>query len=346
MAVIGSGVATLVDVLKEVAPDGSALDTAEVLTQHTEVLLDMSWMEGNLITGHRDSVRTVLPEPSYRALNEGVPITKGATTPIEETCAMLEDWSQADRELAILSGNVDRFRLRKAREHQIGFAHKLARDVFYGNARANPRGFTGLAPRFNTLNPAVSATASQVLNAGGTGTNLRSIYLIGWSEETVTGLYPKGTKGGLLHHDATTPSAGQINDGFAPGMPLLDANGNRYQGFLDHWIWRCGLMVKDWRYVVRIANIDLATLSANQSTGANLQNLMIQAMNRIESLDGVRAAWYMPRFVQGMLQQQLVEKKNAFLSLTEVGGSTRMDFGQVPIRRTDALNVNETQVTA
>lgn len=343
MALIGSGVATLLDVLGEIAPDGSQFDTAEVLTEATEVLQDMTWMEGNLVTGHKDSVRTVLPEPSYRALNEGVPVTKGATTPIEETTALLEDFSQCDREIAILSGNVNRYRLKSAKPHQIGFAHKLARDLFYGNATADPKSFTGLAPRYNTGDDTISATAAQVLDAGGSGSDLRSIWLIGWSDDTITGLYPKGTKAGLSHEDATSP-AGPSGDGFPPGQALADASGNLYMGYRDHWMWRVGLMVKDWRYAVRIANIDLTQLTIDASTGPNLQNLMIQATEIIESLEGVRAAFYMPRAIRSMLRQQLVEKKNAYLSLTEQGGKTTLNFDEIPIRRTDALNVAEEEV--
>jgi len=344
MAVIGSGVATLVDVLKELAPDGSQLDTAEVLTQHTEVLQDMTWMEGNLITGHRDSVRTALPTPSFRALNEGVPVTKGGTTPIEETCSLLEDFSQTDRELAILSGNVNAYRLRMAKPHMIGFAHKMAQQVFYGNANADPKSFTGLAPRYNSLSTATSATAANVLNAGGTGSALRSIWLVAWSDDTITGLYPKGTKGGLGHEDATSPSAGAGADGGPPGQALQDANGNLYMGFRDHWLWRCGLMVKDWRYAVRICNIDPTQLTFNAATGPYLQNLMIRALETIEGTEGVKIAFYMPRVIRSFLRQQLVEKKNTFLSLSEQGKSATLMFDDIPIRRTDALNVNETQV--
>lgn len=345
MALIGSGVATLLDVLGEIAPDGSQYDTAEVLTQATEVLQDMTWMEGNLITGHKDSVRSVLPEPSYRALNEGVPVTKGATTPIEETTAMLEDFSQCDRELAILSGNVERYRLKQAKPHQIGFAHKMARDVFYGNAGTDPKAFTGLAPRYNTLDEATSLTAANVLDAEGSGSDLRSIWLIGWSDDTITGLYPKGTKGGLLHEDATS-AAGGLDDGFPAGQALADASGNLYMGYRDHWLWRCGLMVKDWRYAVRIANIDLTALTIDAATGPNIQNLMIQATEIIESLEGVNAAFYMPRAIRSMLRQQLVERKNAYLSLTETGKKSTLYFDEIPIRRTDALNVSEEEVTA
>lgn len=345
MAVIGSGVDTLVDVLKNLAPDGSQLDTAEVLTQHTEILQDMTWMEGNLITGHRDSVRTALPTPSFRAINEGVPVTKGGTTPIEETCALLEDFSQTDRELAVLSGNVNAYRLRQARPHMIGFAHKMAQQVFYGNSSADPKGFTGLAPRYNSLSTGTSQTASNVLSAGGTGSALRSIWLVAWSEDTITGIYPKGTKGGLGHEDATSPSAGAGADGGPAGQALADANGNLYMGYRDHWLWRCGLMVKDWRYAVRIANIDPTALTFNAASGPYLQNLMIRALETIEGTEGVRIAFYMPRLIRSFLRQQLIEKKNAFLSMSDQGANSTLSFSEVPIRRTDALNVNELQVS-
>lgn len=338
MAVIGSGVATLLDVLNEIAPDGSAYDTAEVLTQSTEVLQDMTWMEGNLVTGHRDSVRTALPTPSYRQINAGVPITKGATTPIEETCAMLEDFSQCDRELALLSGNVERYRLAQARPHQIGFAHTMATNIFYGNNTTNVPGIMGLAPRYNSLSTATSQTANNILNAGGTGSALRSVWLVGWSEDTITGLFPKGTQGGLLHEDATSPIPG------GDAMALADASGNYYMGYRDHWVWRHGLMVKDWRFAVRIANIDPTLLTFNAATGPNLQDLMIQALERIQSLDGVKAAFYAPRTINSFLRRQFVSTKNQFLAIGEVGAHV-MSFGGVPIRRVDALNTNEAQVS-
>lgn len=338
MATIGSGVPTLLDVLGEIAPDGSQFDTAEILTQATEVLEDMTWMEGNLVTGHRDAVRTALPTPSFRAINEGVPVTKGASAPIEETCALLEDFSQCDRELALLSGNVARYRLQQARQHIIGFAHTMATNVFYGNAATNPKGFTGLAPRFNSLSTSTSQTANNIINAGGTGSALRSIWLVGWSSDTVTGLYPKNTIGGLQHEDATSPAPG------SDAQALQDASGNLYMGYRDHWVWRCGLMVKDWRYAVRIANIDPTLLTYNNATGPILQDLMIQALERIQSLGGVRPAFYAPRTITGFLRRQAVSTKNQFLNIGEVGDKV-MSFGGVPIRRVDALNTNEAQVS-
>lgn len=343
MAVQGSGVTTLIDVLSEMAPGGGNLNIAEVLTQQNEVLADMHWEEGNKVTGHMDGARTVLPSPSFRAINAGVPVTKAGSTTIEETCSLLEDFSQVDRELAILSGDVDAFRLKQARPHVQGMSNKMATTLFYGNSNSNPLEYTGFAARYNTLSTTTNKAAANVIDAGGTGSALKSIYLVGWGPDTVFGIYPKGTQGGLDHEDVTNAN-GTGEHGFPAATVLLDASGNQYMGYKDHWVWRCGLFVKDWRYVVRIANIDPTALTLDMSTGPNLEDLMIQASEQIESMTGVNAVFYVPRILRAYFRRQMTAKKGAYLNWSEIGGQKIMAFDTAPIRRTDALNVNETQV--
>jgi hypothetical protein len=41
----------------------------------------------------------------------------------------------------------------------------------------------------------------------------------------------------------------------------------------------------------------------------------------------------------------LLQRKNQFLSWDEVGGRRVLSFNEIPVRRTDALNTNETQVS-
>lgn len=342
MAVTASGVSTLNDVLATMDPAGKLLDIAEVLTQDNDFLNYYNWREGNLVTGHRDAARTALPSPSFRAINEGVPVTKGATTQIEETAALLEDFSQCDRELAILSGNIEGYRLQEGKPHIIGMGHKMASQMIYGNAAADPKGFTGLSPRYSSLSTSTSQTATNVIDAGGTGSALRSVWLIVSGPETITGIYPKNTKGGLLHEDATSHAAGTMENG--GGQTLLDASGNPFIGFRDHWLWRCGMMVKDWRYAVRIANINPATITKSGSTGADLQDLMTQALERVQDTSNGSAFFLMDRNVRSFLRRQLLQQKNAFLSYDEVGGRRVLNFGEVPVLRTDAMQVNEAQV--
>lgn len=335
MAVQAAGVPTLLDLLNTIGPDGKALKIAEVLTQTNEILDDMVWMNGNLPTGHKDGVRTSIPDPSFRALNEGVPVTKGTSTQIEETCALLEDFSQADRELALLHGNVNEYRANEGIPHLQGMANKMARTVFYGNAATNPKEFTGFTPRFNSLQTSVSQTATQIIDAGGTGSDLRSIWLVGWGQQSVTGIVPKNSQVGLQHEDMT-------ND--PNGKTLTDANGNKYVGFEDHWVWRCGLFVKDWRYVVRIANINMSLLTLDASTGPNLRDLMIQALELMQDTNGVRPAFYVGRSLRSYFRRQLLGSKNLYLTQGELAGKSVTMFDEVPVRRVDVLNTSETRV--
>lgn len=343
MAVQASGVTTLIDVLNTLAPDGAQMDIAEVLTQQNEVLQDMHWEEGNSVTGHKDAMRTVLPTPSFRAINAGVPVTKSGSTTIEETAALLEDFSQVDRELAIMSGNVSKFRLREAQPHIAGMSNKMAQTLFYGNSSTNPLEYTGFAPRFNTLDATANLGAVNVIDAGGSGTNLRSVWLVGWGPQSVFGIYPKGTKGGLDHEDVTNAS-GSGEHGFPAATVLTDASGNMYMGYRDHWIWRVGLFVKDWRYVVRIANIDLDDILRSEASGPILEDLFIQAAEKIESLNGVRPAFYAPREIRTFFRRQIAARKASNMSWSEIGGQRVLMFDEIPVRRTDALNVDEVEV--
>lgn len=341
MAVIGIAVPTLVDVVGQMAPDGGQLDIAETLNKTNPILMHMPFYEGNLPTGHRYSNRTSLPTPTWRAINEGVPLTKSTSAAVDESCGMLEDFSQCDRKIAMLSGDVNTFRVKEGRPHVEGMSQTMASTVVYGNANANPKGFTGFMPRFNSLSTGVQKT--QVIDAGGSGSNLRSILLVGWGEGKVYGIYPKGTIGGIQHEDATSPSGTQI-PGTPAAMALMDASGNQYMGYKDHWEWNCGMCVEDYRYVVRIANIDPAALTVDHAAGAYLQDLMIEALETIQDVEGVKPVFYMPRLIRAWARRQLNDTKNAYLSMEESAGRKVLAFDQVEVSRLDAMNVAEARV--
>jgi hypothetical protein len=340
MAVLGNTVVTLVDVAKRLDPDGKIARIAELLNQENEVLDDITWVEGNLPTGDRTTVRTGLPGVSFRALNEGVPRSKSDVSQFDEGAAMLEGFSEVDRKEAILSGDVAQFRLSEAAAFMEAMNQAFTTNLFYGNAAASPKAFTGFAPRFNAIS-GNTTTGNQIIDAGGTGTDNYSVWLVVWDPMKVRGIYPKGTKAGLFHEDASDVTDG--GDGFPRGTVLYDASGNPYMGYRDHFEWNCGLSIKDYRYVVRVANIDRSDLVNTQATGANLEDLLIQASERVQNLNG-RAAFYAPRVITSMLRRQMVYKKGAYLSWGEIGGRKTMAFDNIPIRRVDALNVNEARV--
>ena len=206
-----SGKYTLLDVAKTLDPNGGTAAVAELLNQSNEMLQDMPWYEGNLPTGHRITTRTGLPDVVFRKINGGVPPSKATTAQIDEACGILEARSEIDKDLAMLNGNTGSFRLLQATSFIEAMNQRMQSTVLYGNVDSVPEAFTGLGPRFGVKS---GANSSNIIDAGGTGSNLTSIWLVGWGANTVHGIYPKGSTAGLVHND--------LGEGDA-----FDANGNR-----------------------------------------------------------------------------------------------------------------------
>ena len=116
MATIGANVLTLADWAKRLDPDGKVPTIVEMLSQTNEILTDALWKEGNLPTGERTVIRTGLPSVYWRLLNQGVAPSKSLTKQIDEQCGMLESWSEVDKDLAELNGNVGNFNLAARRQ--------------------------------------------------------------------------------------------------------------------------------------------------------------------------------------------------------------------------------------
>lgn len=320
---------TLLDLARRTAPDGSIADIVEILNATNEILLDMTWQEGNLPTGHRSTIRTGLPQPTWRKLYGGVQPTKSTTAQITDNTGMLEAYAEVDKALADLNGNTAEFRLSEDRPHIEGMNAEMAQTIFYGNEGTEPEAFTGLSPRFNSLS---AANADNIIDAGGTGTDNASIWLAVWGPNTGFGIVPKGSTAGLQMEDK-----GQVT------IENIDGAGGRMEAYRSHYRWDAGLTIRDWRYFVRIANIDRSLLVKDSSTGADLPSLMFDAVERIPNLGMGRAAWYMDRTVTSMLRKQLAYQKDN-LTTDEVGGIRVTSKDGIPIRRVDALATDEARV--
>jgi hypothetical protein len=105
------------------------------------------------------------------------------------------------------------------------------------------------------------------------------------------------------------------------------------------------LCVRDWRYVVRIPNIDRSLLTADYSTGANLMDLMVQAVEQLPDTNSGRAVFYVPRIIRSFLRRQQINAiKNSTLTLETLSGRKVLMFDGIPVRRVDALSADETRV--
>lgn len=332
MATLTADNPTLLDWKNSLDPDGSVAAVIELLNQTNEILEDATYIEGNLPTGHRTTIRTGLPTPTWRQLYQGVQPTKSTRAQVTEACGLLEDYSEVDAELAALNGNTAEFMLSESRAHIEGMNQSLAETLFYGNSAINPERFTGLSARYNDLS---AANAENIIDAQGSGSDNGSIWLVVWSPETVQMLVPKGSQAGLK-----VENKGKVTSENAGGSgKLLEV----YRMFFQ---MKAGLCVKDWRYAVRIANIDKSDLTADASSGANLPELMFQALELIPSLSMGRAAFYMSRDMRTKFRQQYaLLTKNSTLASEDTGGKMQSSFQGVPVRRVDRLATDEAQVT-
>lgn len=335
MATLSTLNPTLADVAKRLDPNGKIDTIVELLSETNEILQDATFMEGNLPTGHRTTVRTGLPAPTWRKLYGGVQPTKSRTAQITENTGMLEAYAEVDKALADLNGNTASFRLSEDRAHIEGINQEVAETMFYGAEATHPEEFTGLSPRFNDLTSAENKV--NIIDNGGTDADNTSIWLVVWGPSTVHGIYPKGSKGGL-----------QMNDKGQVTIENVDGEGGRMEAYRTHYRWDLGLVVRDWRYVVRIANVKSALLQADTvdaiTAQKNLIRSMIRASERIPTFGVGRAAWYCNRTVRTALRLGIVERIANNLTWETVEGKRVMTFDNIPIRRVDAITNNEARV--
>jgi hypothetical protein len=330
MPLLATGNLTLADWAKRLDPDGTVPTIVELLKQTNEVLEDMSFVEGNLPTGHRTTVRTGLPAVAWRLLNQGITPSKSTTAQIDEQCGMLEAWSEVDKDLALLNGNVSAFRMSESRAFIESMNQEMIQTLFYGNAGLAPEEFTGLSVRYSTTTGS-PANADNIIKAGGTGGDNTSIWLICWDDQTVSGIFPKGSKAGLIHDDY-----GEVTVEMTAGLP-----GSRMRAYQERWQWKAGIALKDWRYVVRIANIDVSDLSL--TTPPDLLSFMEWALEIPPTQLG-RRAFYMNRTVARFLRKQ--ERQAVWQRQCNLRERRRrvLMFGEVPVRRVDQLLSNEALV--
>lgn len=340
MATLASSALTLSEWATRLDPGGKPAAVIELLGQTNEMLTDMLWMQCNDGAGHKTTVRTGLPTATWRLLNYGVVKSKSTTAQVRDSTGMLEAYSEIDKALADLNGNTAEFRMGEDMAFIESMNQGMQGTVVYGNTTTTPERFTGLAPRFSALS---APNGGNIVNAGGSSNTNTSIWLIGWGQNTCHGLFPKGSKAGLQVRDL-----GEV--------PLYDANNNTYQGYRTHFKWDCGLTVRDWRFVVRIANINV---TAGAVTTSNLVNTLIAAVNKLPFVSAagnspppggtkpgqVNTAFYCNRTVRAALDIQAMAKTNNFLTIETRDSKPYTAFRGIPIRICDQIGNNEPNVS-
>ena len=336
MATLGTTLPTLSDLAKSMDPNGMPATVIELLSKKLEMNEDIGWAEGNLPTGHRTTLRVALPTVGYRRFNEGVLPSKSARAQIEESCAMMTAYSEVDCDLMMLYGNQQAaFRASEDTAFVEAMNQQFATDLFTGNTTTHPDRFNGFATRYNDVNYGESSSAAKdgaIVDAGGTSTDNASMWWVGWGSDSVMGIYPKGTTAGLQQRD------------LGEETKVHPTTGALHQVMRTHFKWNVGLCVRDWRNVIRIANIDISNQLA-ASSAADLIKLAGRAVDRIPNPSAVRGAWYCNRLIKSMLRERALDKASGAVTLDQVEGRPAMQLYGYPVRVVDVLGIAESQLT-
>ena len=343
---------SIVDWSQRRDPDGTTAVIAEMLSQCNTVIKDMIYQEANMPTAHKTTVRVGLPQGTWRGFNEGVSGTKSLTAQFQDSIGMLDDYSYVDKALADLQNDAAKFRFSEDMAHIEGISQQLATAIFYSNEATNPKAFTGMSPRYNTISTSTAKVARNVIDGGGTGSSNISIWLMGWGDNSTFTIFPKGSKVGIQYEDK-----GDV-------VPQYDASGRRYEAYTSYFSLKAGICVKDWRYNVRIANLDSTTTAGGlaSTTPPDLFALLSLAVNRVptaparvsgitesdapgDPVPGVQNVIYVNRTGRSYMDIQAIRDKNVLISMDDFAGQPVMAFRQVPIHVVDALTTTEATIS-
>lgn len=322
---------TLLDIQLRQDPDGrAARRIIEQLSQTDGILDDMTFEQCNDGSGHVTTIRTGLPDATWRQLYQGVQPSNSTTAQVRDTTGMLEARSEIDVKAAQRAGGSATWRESEEMPFRQSLKNQVVSTLFYGNESTAPAKFTGIHARFNSLS---AANADNIIDAGGSGGDNTSIIIHTWHPLFGTMIYPDGSNAGLKVEDLG------VQDSF-------DSNQRRFRAYHTLYGWDTGYSLRDWRGVVRIANIDSSDLTKNAASGADLVDLIVQGLELLpeEAFAYGRIAIYCNRRIRSFLRRQITNKDNVWLSMGEVAGKKVVMFDGHPVRRCDSLLLSEARV--
>ena len=335
---------SLLDIARATGADGKYVEIIEILNEVNPILMDLRSMPANNGLVHIGGVRTSLPEGTYRAFYQGIESEKAVVTQFQENCAMLESFAEPDAALIDLHRNRGDIMVQQNKAFIEGLGQKQARTIFYGDPTNEPNAFRGLSPRYNAYGytPGTGVEGGvdrhfypyNVINMGGTGTDLTSLWAIEFGADQVFGIYPSTSAAGLQHEDMGK----QITH---------DSSGKQFVTYLQHYKWMMGLCVADWRSAVRVCNIDLSAYSGviTDADAAALSNVVYDAIERLPH-GGRGAAIYCPRRLHTAFNKIAAQKFNLALTLAQWNGEVLPSVNGMMFKACDAIAEHETAVAA
>lgn len=323
----GTGLATLYDIAQTLGQSDAALQRAvELQAQTNEIWQALPFKPCNKSSMEVVNLRTALPDVAWRLINQGSKPTKSSMSQASFTCGAIEGLAQIDERIMQLNKGSNEFRLNENYAHQEAMSQKMCQTIFYGDEKIRPASFTGLSAFYYSKANQDAVYADQIIDAGGTGNKLTSLWIVTFAPDTVYGIHPEGIPGGYKYKDN-----GRVS--------VNDAGGGKYYAYESQFNWDMGLCIRDPRYVVRLANIDVT-----DTDSTTFRNKLIEAYNQIHNVDHGRTVILCNRKVQTYLAILATNSKNVDLRFDEFAGKKVTHFWTSPVLMNDAILLTESQL--
>lgn len=319
------------EAVRRTNPDGSIAEIAEVLQKGCPIIEDIPFFEANGMDGHKFTARNSLPSIAFRQLNKGVASGKSTTNQVTEPTCQMEAYSVVDVDEADLNGNAMEFRASEDDAFLEAMSEQAESSLIYDSHTTDSDRMTGILPRYNST---TGPGGKQIVihDAAASGNDQASMLLVGWGKNTVFGMFPRGSHGGL-----------KVTDKGALTWQDPNNAGTQFEAYVTNFKWKLGLVVRDYRYVAPIMNIDTGNLVA---TGNLLIQSCIKALYKIPRPERARMVWYAPRLIAQFLHLQAVDSvKQSTLRIEEVGGKPVTMLLGFPVRIADQMNATQAPIS-
>jgi hypothetical protein len=313
----------LAESLRRTAPDGSSLAIAQVLDQVNDFMKVMPTFEANGINEHKEAETATEPTGDWVDYNEGVSRGASSTKVNKFPIAMLKKFNTPDWELIMDSADPEGKRMQEGAATIKGMVKQVADALIYGDRGTDTKKLTGIAPYLTNLNN------SNVVDGGGSGSDLTSMYAVAPGPDTVFMVHPKGN-----------PSVGVEHTDHGVDFLQNSTTGKDQKVFRDEFAFKAGLVVKDRRALGRYANIE----SSGSSNIFDEDKIITLHYQMLEHSDGL---FYLAnRTLLTQLHIRAKDKNNVLLSIEEFEGRRILTLLGRPILLHDKIVDTESAVVA
>jgi len=290
----------------------------ELMRLTNELLIDVPAHEANDATVNVAIQRNIQPIGEHRIYNKGVGKAATQTSVIRDRIAILSAYSQVDAKLIEHSGNKAAALMSESVAIIKGMGLTQAETIVYGD-ETKPDEFAGLMSRRNSLGD------PNVIDAGGTGSNLTSIYLCAIGQDLLHLIYPKSSKSvGVIREDRGL-------------VDVQDEKGREYPAYKNYFEAQYGITVKVPDALKRICNIP------KDISGDDLVDLIIEASYKLPQ-GASTYAMYSNIDILIKLDKAARDKGNVVHNTADPWGKQIIHVRDLRCRRMDVITSAEEQI--